>query len=476
MNFSLTMKNKIRIWKTAVLAGTLLFLSGTAVAQTPPGTAPPADETTSEAPDSLRHRGSDAYCAGYRAGYRAGYEAGLRGRSGFDAARPAAAKSRVRSGKTASERRFMHRLGGEFRPEYIFPTNPFVQGNNTAGQPIDLSLSGHLRYSFQFRPGSLPDRIYGGAYQGIGVAYYDFGNPDELGNPVAAYLFQGARIARISPRLSFDYEWNFGLAFGWKPYDEETNRLNMMMGSKMNAFLNVDFFLNWMVTRKVDFSAGVSLSHFSNGNTKFPNAGLNSVGLRAGLTYNFGRNPSEAPTTTAYPAFPRHFSYDLTLFGSWRRKGIEDGDIQVAAPDAYTVVGFNFASMYNFGYKFRAGVSLDGVYDGSANISIADQLVPMGGRPDLVVEKPGFDRQIALGVSARGEFVMPYFNIGIGLGVNVLHKGGDLKSFYQMLTLKVAVTHSSYVHIGYSLRDFHMPNFLMLGVGYRFNNKYPRHR
>lgn len=476
MNFSLTMKNKIRIWKTAVLAGTLLFLSGTAVAQTPPGTAPPADETTSEAPDSLRHRGSDAYCAGYRAGYRAGYEAGLRGRSGFDAARPAAAKSRVRSGKTASERRFMHRLGGEFRPEYIFPTNPFVQGNNTAGQPIDLSLSGHLRYSFQFRPGSLPDRIYGGAYQGIGVAYYDFGNPDELGNPVAAYLFQGARIARISPRLSFDYEWNFGLSFGWKPYDEETNRLNMMMGSKMNAFLNVDFFLNWMVTRKVDFSAGVSLSHFSNGNTKFPNAGLNSVGLRAGLTYNFGRNPSEAPTTTAYPAFPRHFSYDLTLFGSWRRKGIEDGDIQVAALDAYTVVGFNFASMYNFGYKFRAGVSLDGVYDGSANISIADQLVPMGGRPDLVVEKPGFDRQIALGVSARGEFVMPYFNIGIGLGVNVLHKGGDLKSFYQMLTLKVAVTHSSYVHIGYSLRDFHMPNFLMLGVGYRFNNKYPRHR
>ena len=476
MNFSLTMKNKIRIWKTAVLAGTLLFLSGTAAAQTPPGTAPPADETTSEAPDSLRHRGSDAYRAGYRAGYHAGYEAGLRGRSGFDAARPAAAESRVRSGKTASERRFMHRLGGEFRPEYIFPTNPFVQGNNTAGQPIDLSLSGHLRYSFQFRPGSLPDRIYGGAYQGIGVAYYDFGNPDELGNPVAAYLFQGARIARISPRLSFDYEWNFGLSFGWKPYDEETNRLNMMMGSKMNAFLNVDFFLNWMVTREVDFSAGVSLSHFSNGNTKFPNAGLNSVGLRAGLTYNFGRNPSEAPTTTAYPAFPRHFSYDLTLFGSWRRKGIEDGDIQVAAPDAYTVVGFNFASMYNFGYKFRAGVSLDGVYDGSANIIAPSSPEQIESTHEIQTVNPGFIRQIALGLSARAEFVMPYFNIGIGLGVNVLHKGGDLRSFYQMLALKVAVTRNSFVHIGYSLRDFHMPNFLMLGVGYRFNNKYPRHR
>lgn len=470
------MKNKIRTWKTAVLAGILVLLSGMAAAQRPPAGAPTTDETTADAPDSIRHRDSSAYRTGYRAGYRAGYEAGLRDRSGFDANRFPAAGNTAYSAKAASTRRFMHRLGGEFRPEYIFPTNPFVLGNNLAGKPIDLSLSGHLRYSFQYRPGSLPDRIYGGAYQGLGVAYYDFGNPDELGNPIAVYLFQGARIARISPRLSFDYEWNFGLSFGWKPYDGETNRLNMMMGSKMNAFLNVDFLLNWMVTREVDFSAGVSLSHFSNGNTKFPNAGLNSVGLRAGLTYNFGRNPSEAPTRTIYPAFPRHVSYDLTLFGSWRRKGIEEGDRQYAAPDAYTVVGFNFASMYNFGYKFRAGVSLDGVYDGSANITIGDQIVPMGERRDLVVEKPGFDKQIALGVSARGEFVMPYFNIGIGLGVNVLHKGGDLKSFYQMLTLKVAVTHSSYVHIGYSLRDFHMPNYLMLGVGYRFNNKYPRHR
>ena len=164
------------------------------------------------------------------------------------------------------------------------------------------------------------------------------------------------------------------------------------------------------------------------------------------------------------------------LFGSWRRKGIEVGDKQYAAPDAYTVVGFNFAPMYNFGYKFRAGVSLDGVYDGSANVIPADPISDGSSIAQIETVDPGFIRQIALGVSARAEFVMPYFNIGIGLGVNVLHKGGDLRSFYQILALKVAVTHNSFLHIGYSLRDFHMPNFLMLGVGYRFNNKYPRHR
>ena len=424
-------------------------------------------------------RRASAYRTGYDTGYRNGYAAGYR--AALDQTKkqaPAATPllSSFSADTTGRRRRLVHSIGAEFRPEYIFPTNPFVEGENRAGQPIDLSLSGHLRYSFQFRPGSIPDQIYGGAYQGIGAAYYDFGNPDELGNPIAVYLFQGARIARISPRLSFNYEWNFGLSFGWKPYDDAVNPLNKMMGSKMNAYLNADFFLDWRVTREVDFTAGLSLTHFSNGNTKFPNAGLNAVGLRAGLTYNFGRKSAEMAPRTVCPAFPRHFSYDLTFFGSWRRKGIEVGDKQYAAPDAYTVLGFNFASMYNFGYKFRAGVSLDGVYDGSANVAIADQIVEMGSSADLAVEKPGVDRQLALGVSARAEFVMPYFNIGVGLGTNFLHKGGDLKAFYQMLTLKMAVTRSSYVHIGYSLRDFHMPNFLMLGVGYRFNNKYPRHR
>ena len=46
-------------------------------------------------------------------------------------------------------------------------------------------------------------------------------------------------------------------------------------------------------------------------------------------------------------------------------------------------------------------MSLDGVYDGSANVAIADQIVEMGSSADLTVEKPGVDRQLALGVSAR---------------------------------------------------------------------------
>ena len=87
--------------------------------------------------------------------------------------------------------------------------------------------------------------------------------------------------------------------------------------------------------------------------------------------------------------------------------------------------------------------------------------------------KPPVNKQLALGVSGRAEYVMPYFSVNFGLGVNVLHGGGDLKSFYQVLALKIEVTRSSFIHIGYNLQNFHTPNFLMLGIGFRFNNKYP---
>ena len=47
--------------------------------------------------------------------------------------------------------RFIHRLGVEVRPQYVFPTNPFLQGENERWQPIQTSFAAHLKYSFQFR-------------------------------------------------------------------------------------------------------------------------------------------------------------------------------------------------------------------------------------------------------------------------------------------------------------------------------------
>lgn len=368
--------------------------------------------------------------------------------------------------------RFECRIGAEFEPGYIFQTHDFLRGNNSNWKPIRNFSAFHLKYAFRPLPGTCIDRLYGGPYQGVGLAVHSFGSRREVGTPISIYLFQGARIASLSDYLSFNYEWNFGVSAGWKPYDYEKNPYNQVIGSSVNAYIHTDFYLNWALSPRWNIKSGLSLSHFSNGNTDFPNAGLNTAALKLGFAYYFGRDDRPSPTPVSFepiPEFRRHISYDLLLFGSWRRRGLLLGDNQIASPGSYTVLGFNFTPMYNFGYRFRAGVSLDGVYDGSANIYVPSY--HSGSTPYFLF--PSLDRQLALGLSGRAEYVMPWFTIGIGVGKNFLYGKGNLNGWYQLLALKIELTRNSFVHIGYSLQDFNEPNFLMLGIGYRFNNQYP---
>ena len=374
---------------------------------------------------------------------------------------------------------FIHQLRVEARPQYVFPTNPFVKGENERRKPVEWGNGADLKYSFKFRPNTFADRVYGGVYQGVGAGYYTFGNRKELGDPYTVYLFQGARIAAFSPRLSLNYEWNFGISGGWQPYHSVENSFNGAVGSRLNAYINAGIWLNWAVSRCFDLMLGADLTHFSNGNTKFPNAGINLAGLKLGVAYNFNRERQDImkPAYRLFvPPFPRHFSYDLVLFGSWRRKGVAFEGKQYASPESYPVAGLNFAAMYNAGYKLRFGLSLDGVYDGSANVYTEDVIVAYGeAPPPQEFFKPGVHRQLALGLSGRTEYVMPYFTIGIGIGSNVVARG-DMRGLYQVLALKVKMSRNAFLHIGYNLQDFKAPNYLMLGMGYRFHNKYPRIR
>lgn len=336
------------------------------------------------------------------------------------------------------------------------------------------AASYHLKYAFQ-RSGS-SDETANGTYQGVGLSYYDFGNPEGLGNPYVVYIFQGSPIVRFSKRLSLNYEWNFGVSFGWKPYHKTLNPTNKVIGSKVNAYMNADIYMNWKLNRLFDVNIGLEGTHFSNGNTQYPNLGLNTAGIRTSLVYYFNRS-SHDYITNSHPKLPNQLSYDLMFFASWHRVGVAFHDGLYLAPSAYPVLGFSFSPMYRISGHFKAGLSLDGVYDGGSSIQGVErnEIVPYNdsgetGDYGFDIVKPPFKKQLSLGLSARGEFVMPYFSINLGLGGNVLNSNRNLKFFYQTLTLKVDLFRGSYLNIGYNLKNFQEPNYLMLGIGYRFRD------
>lgn len=386
----------------------------------------------------------------------------------------ACALSLYAGGRDSLSHKMVHAVGFDLKPAYVFPTHEFFAGNNAAFAPIRKNLSVNLKYGFKFAPDTYFGRMYPHAVQGIGVGYHSFFNSAELGNPWSVYVFQTSRIASITPRLSFDYEWNFGASFGWKKFDIESNPYNRVVGSKVNAYLHLGFLLNWQLDAQTSLRAGVVATHFSNGNTGYPNAGVNTVGATIGITRYFGGSEKAASACTfRRPAFKPYLSYDLIVYGSTRKKGVflEDGT-PILVPGSFGILGLNFTPMYNFSRYFRAGISLDAQYDESANIShhIANSATP----PDAETIKfyrPPFREQFAVGLSLRAEIVMPIFSINLGIGRNVICQGADTDAFYQILALKTDITRNLFLHVGYQLHDFKDPNNLMLGVGFRFNAK-----
>lgn len=369
--------------------------------------------------------------------------------------------------------RLSHQLEFNLREGYLLNTHPFFGGENKFNEPMRSAGSVHLKYAFRFDPRSRWGSQYPDVYQGIGLACHTFRNREEIGVPWSAYVFQGAPIARLAPSLTLDYEWNFGVSWGWKKYDPQLNPRNMVVGSKMNAYINLGWLLNWQINNDWRLTAGVDVTHFSNGNTHYPNAGVNTVGGRVSLIRTFGTHSYRTSVETRCKAraeIERYFSYDVVLYGATRRKGIIWPDDRVLVPGAFGVAGININPMYNLNACFRAGISLDAQYDESANIK--DHVVGDDRAAENIrFYRPPFWEQFGVGLSLRAELVMPIFSINLGVGHNVFYQGEDLKGFYQIAALKTSITRRLFLHVGYQLRNFKDPNNLMLGLGYRFNGR-----
>ncbi len=369
-----------------------------------------------------------------------------------------------------SARKLYHSVELDVRPGYVFQTHEFLKGENSAGRPIRSSSSLHMKYLFSFGPDSYLGRVYPHVCQGVGVSFNKFSNTGEIGRPVALYVFQDSRLASLSDRVALNYEWNFGASFGWKPYDETPNRYNRVVGSRVNAYMSLGIFLDWNLGKRWDLTAGASLTHYSNGNTSYPNAGVNLLEGRLGLSYAVtGRKPETDRGEP--PAFRRHISYDIVLYGALRKKGfyLSDGNPYVA-PGSFAVAGIDFNPMYSFNRFLKAGLSVDAQYDESANIKDHLAGYPVDSQ-DMKFYRPPFREQFSVGLSLRAEIVMPIFSINIGIGRNVVCRGEDTDVFYQMLILKARFTRNAFLHVGYRLSRFRDPSHLMLGIGYSFNNR-----
>jgi hypothetical protein len=360
----------------------------------------------------------------------------------------------------AMEHNVTHRVTAEVRPVLNMPTHGFYRGYNDMGKAVPYAASVHLKYSFSLSTESKLGQLYPTAYQGVGVAMHSFFNHDLTGTPIIMYLFQGSRIADLGRKLSLDYEWNLGASYGWK--------VNEVVGSRWNIYINVGLPFTWHASTMCDLSFGPEYTHFSNGDTTFPNGGANTFGLRLGVTWkgqranNRKHMTEKAPGRLLIQGDPElqkqraadRMSYDLFIYGAWRAdRYIHEHKLQIIN-EHYAVAGLTFNPLYRLNRYFCIGPGLDIMLDRSTDLNKETATLPLS-------------HQTALGLSAKAELTMAYFSINLGAGYNVLNRTNDLKGFYTTYNLKAFVSHKLFLTMGYRLGTVNYAHNLMFGVGVR---------
>lgn len=367
------------------------------------------------------------------------------------------------SGNAPDSTRFEHRIGLDVRPGAATRHHDFLRGANATGRPFGAVFSTHLRYSFQFPSASRFGRICPSAYQGVGIASYAFCGHREIGSPVALYIFQGAEVARLSETLTLDCEWNFGLSAGWR--DD-----NPVVGSRVNAYISTALLLSWHPRPEWTFSLGAGLTHFSNGDTALPNAGMNAAEARVSAVRSFrgdgrghtgfrGRIPEGS-------GFMERLSLDVALCGAWNAENVTVDGREHRLDGRFGVLALHVNPLCNITPNILIGPAVDIQYNEGVNLAghVAG-ISPVTG--EIRFHRPPLAEQLAAGLSLRLEIKMPIFAVNIGIGHNLIYEGAELGGFYNLAVLKAFVTEKLFIHTGLKICYTEASNNLLIGVGWR---------
>lgn len=357
-----------------------------------------------------------------------------------------------------------HYLGFNIRPSYILVSHPFWKDHNSSEKPMIFSGSAHLQYAFGFSPESHLGKLYPGVIQGIGIGGWTFLNNKEVGSPVSLYLFQTAPIVDLGDDWHLGYEWNLGVSLGWKE--------NVCIASFANAYINLGLLFKYDINPHWTFSIGPEYTHFSNGDTKFPNGGANTIGIRAGVTASLTDIPKTATKTYIKDYESAHRSrkvsermmYDILAYGAWRADTVVGNAHMYHINERFPVAGIHFNPLYKISRNFGAGVSLDLTYDSSANL-----YGHKGDEDNVSYLTPPLREQLAAGISVRGEVTMSIFSINLGPGINFLKSGNDMKWLYTVFNLKTFVSERLFILTGYRFSSLQNTHNLMFGIGYRIH-------
>jgi Lipid A 3-O-deacylase (PagL) len=119
--------------------------------------------------------------------------------------------------------------------------------------------------------------------KGFSFTYAGFNTP-VLGHGIVVSAFMEP-IYRIGNKLQFQFRGDIGASYLTSPFDSVRNPSNQNYSLHFTPYLHFATGLGYPVTPRLTAAVNVNMHHFSNGNFKQPNAGVNLFMLSFSLLY-----------------------------------------------------------------------------------------------------------------------------------------------------------------------------------------------
>jgi len=284
--------------------------------------------------------------------------------------------------------------------------------------------------------------------------------------------------------MRLNYEWNLGLAFNWRAYDPFTNPNNKVIGATSSVHIAGNVYMKWLLTPHLDLDAGISLTHFSNGDSSLPNAGVNAMGGFFGLTYNFNvdRHVAHDYQEANLVDFNTRTLQDIGFLLSSRQIQLDTLGTGLSTPyysRNFRVAGINYSFMWVENVRYAWGPSVEVTYDESSGVRGWAERNPFTGKMMDRVTLDKFGNRLLVGLSIKGELMMPLYSIFAQLGYDVVRSKDYHPSdahFYQIIGVRMVLGDHPFFTFGVRATNFSSAQFLYWSFGYRIKNDRPRHR
>lgn len=194
--------------------------------------------------------------------------------------------------------------------------------------------------------------LYKNPILGLGFFYSDFGNKEILGNSKSVFGFFNTSLYS-SHFVDFNFNFSLGLAYLNKKFDSIENYYNLVIGSNINAYVNICLEPRIKIKNKYQIITGLAFTHFSNGAVKMPNRGINVVSFRIGAGYLVNNNFYNDLEENKNEKYKKYFDFFANYsFGIKRTYPVSKSE-----PYVISVVTFDFG--INTNYKSRLALGID---------------------------------------------------------------------------------------------------------------------